>query len=343
MKLGFIGVGRMGSRMVTKLVKEGHEVVVWNRTRENIENLKFEIRNLKLKGELEVGENIADLLSKLDKPRIVWLMLPARSTRSVNSVQASSGSKTVGATQEILDEVEKYIDVGDIVIDGGNAHYTDTQKRFEHFSQNGIRFLGIGVSGGIIAARSGYPLMVGGNRSAYKHIKPILDSLARPSGGFDYFGEGGAGHFVKMVHNGIEYGLMQSIGEGFGILSKSPYNLDLVRVAKLYQKGTLVSGFMMARTVEALNADPKLEKLDGYIEASGEGDWTVQEARVQRVPLRVIEEALNFRTKSRKDVKISASFAARLVSALRQAFGGHEVKVILQKPQLRNFSKSVHN
>ncbi len=186
--------------------------------------------------------------------------------------------------------------------------------------------MGIGVSGGVIAARDGYPLMVGGDRSAYGHIKPILDTLAKPDGGHEYFGEGGAGHFVKMVHNGIEYGYMQSIGEGFGVLEKSPYNLDLVKVAKLYTKGTLVSGFMMDRTVESLEKDPKLEQLDGVIDASGEGEWTINEAKKLNVPVNIIEGSFEFRKKSKTDKNISASFAARLVAALRNAFGGHEVK-----------------
>jgi len=309
MQLGFIGLGKMGSRMVIKLLEEGHDVVVWNRTKEKISNFKFQISNSQYKDNLKIANSIKDLVLKLEKPRIIWLMLPAGR-----------------ATQEILDQVEDDIGSGDIVIDGGNAHYADTQKRFEHFKSKGIKFLGIGVSGGVIAARDGYPLMVGGDRSAYDHIKPILDSLAKPGGGHEYFGEGGAGHFVKMVHNGIEYGIMQSIGEGFGVLSKSSYDLDLIKVAKLYQKGTLVSGFMMERTIEALENDPKMEKLEGYIEASGEGDWTVEEATKQNLPVDVIKTALNFRTKSRQDSKVSSSFAARMVAALRNVFGGHPVK-----------------
>ena len=308
----------MGSRMVIKLLGEGHEVVVWNRTREKISLLCHRLRqgfegqegfegqaNFKLR----VAETIEDLVKQLDKPRIVWLMLPAGE-----------------ATEEILGKVEKYVDADDVIIDGGNAHWPDTQRRYEHFSKKGVRFLGIGVSGGIIAAREGYPLMVGGDRSAYDQIKPILDSLAKPKGGHEYFGQGGAGHFVKMVHNGIEYGIMQSIGEGFGGLEKSPYNLDLVKVAKLYQKGTLVSGFMMQRTIEALKNDPKLASIEGYIEESGEGRWTVETAKRLKVPIGIIEKSLEFRTQSRKDKKVSGSFAARLVAALRQAFGGHEVK-----------------
>ena len=168
--------------------------------------------------------------------------------------------------------------------------------------------------------------MAGGDQSAYDHIKPILDSLAKPKGGHEYFGQGGAGHFVKMVHNGIEYGIMQSVGEGFGLLQKSPYNLDLLKVAKLYQKGTLVSGFMMQRTIDALEKDPKLSQIEGYIEESGEGRWTVEQAKREKVSVPIIEESLMYRAKSRQDSKVSSTFAAKLVAALRQAFGGHEVK-----------------
>ena len=329
MKLGFIGLGKMGSRMVTKLLSEGHEVIVWNRTSTKVDELKTKIAKFKTVAQyLKSVENMKELVDRLEKPRVIWSMLPARSTHSVNSVQASSGSKTGDATQEILDEVEKFVKEGDIVIDGGNAHYTDTQRRFEHFAKKNIKFLGIGVSGGIIAAKEGYPLMVGGDKSAYDHIKPILDSLAKPNGGYEYFGEGGAGHFVKMVHNGIEYGVMQSIGEGFGVLEKSPYNLDLVKVAKLYQQGTLNSGFMMQRTIEALEKDPKLSQIEGFIEASGEGQWTVEEAKKQNVPVEIIEASLNFRARSRTDKKVSSSFTARLVAALRNVFGGHPVRHI---------------
>ncbi|OGE15638.1 hypothetical protein A3J89_01635 [Candidatus Curtissbacteria bacterium RIFOXYB12_FULL_40_6] len=336
MKLGFVGLGKMGSRMVVKLLSEGHEVVVWNRSKERISNFqlllknnfssKKQISNFKYKNNLKAAKNLQDLTGNLDSPRVVWLMVPARSTGSTSSLQASSVSVTGDATQEILDQVEKFIGKDDIVIDGGNAHFGDTQRRYEYFKKKGIHFLGIGVSGGIIAAEEGYPMMAGGAKKGYQYIRPILDSLAKSNGSHQYFGEGGAGHFVKMVHNGIEYGIMQSIGEGFGVLEKSPYNLDLVKVAKLYQKGTLVSGFMMERTIEALAKDPKLSKLTGFIEDSGEGRWTIDQAKKEKVPVEIIEESLDFRVKSRKDPKIAASFVARMVAALRNVFGGHEVK-----------------
>jgi 6-phosphogluconate dehydrogenase len=185
------------------------------------------------------------------------------------------------------------------------------------------------VSGGIIAAKNGYPLMVGGSKKAYLKIKPILDSLSKPSGGHQYFGEGGAGHFVKMVHNAIEYGYMQSIGEGFAVLEKSKYKFDLEKVADLYRKNTLISGFMMDRTEEVLKQDLKLKKLTGFIgRASGETVWTIEEAKRLGINLEIIEASLNYRLRSETDLKIQKSFTARMIAVLRNAFGGHEVKKI---------------
>ena len=312
MRIGFIGLGKMGNRMVIKLLTEGHEVVVWNRTHEKISNLQSQISNLQYASNLTPAKSVGDLFSRLEKPRAIWLMLPAGN-----------------ATDEILlaeGGIDGMVEKGDIVVDGGNAHYKDTQDRWEHFTKKGVKFLGIGVSGGIIAATAGYPIMAGGDREAYKAIRPVLDSLSKPGGGHEYFGEGGAGHFVKMVHNGMEYGIMQSIGEGFGVLEKSPYSLDLLKVARLYQKGTLVSGFMMERTIESLEQDPKLETIEGEIDASGEGLWTVDAGREEKVPVEIIEASLEFRTRSKTDKYVSSSFAARMVAALRNAFGGHAVK-----------------
>ena len=293
MTLGFIGLGKMGSRMVLKLQKEGHEVVAWNRSDHELKNVK----------------TAEELIKNLKTPRVVWSMLPAGP-----------------ATQDMMNKISKLVNKGDIVIDGGNSYFKDTQRRFEKFKSQEIKFLGIGVSGGIIAATEGYPMMAGGDKSAYEFIKPILDSLAKPHGGHEYFGIGGAGHFVKMVHNGMEYGIMQSLSEGFGVLEKSPYNLDLLKVAKLYQKGTLVSGFMLDRAVEALESDPKLSNIVGVIAESGEAKWTVEQAKEEGVDVEIIERSLEFRRRSQKDEKIQKSFAARMVAALRNAFGGHEVK-----------------
>ena len=305
----------MGSRMASKLISDGRELIVWNRSKAPIEELKNKVQNSHLRqgfggqAKLQIAKTIGDLTKKLEKPRIVWLMLPACS-----------------ATQNILDEVSKFLEKGDIVIDGGNAHFKETERRYQNFKKKGIRFLGIGVSGGIIAAKTGYPLMVGGDKSAYEYVKPILDSLAKPSGGHDYFGAGGAGHFIKMIHNGIEYGIMQSLAEGFEILEKAPYRLDLLKVAKLWQKGTLVSGFMLDRAADVLAKDPSLSKSSGAIGmASGEGKWTVEQAKEENVPVEIIERSLDFRKRSQVDPKIQKSFTAKMISALRNAFGGHSV------------------
>ena len=269
----------------------------------------FQISNSGYKKEIKVSETIENLVKNLEKPRIIWTMLPAGQ-----------------ATQTMLDQLSNLVDPGDIVINGANEHFSVTEKNYQDFKEKGIRFLGIGVSGGIIAEKEGYPLMVGGDKSAYDEIKPLLESLAKSKGGYAYFGEGGAGHFVKMVHNAIEYGYMQAIGEGFGVLEKSSYNFDLTEIAQLYRKNTLVSGFMMDRTEESLLHDPKLEKLEGIIAESGEATWTIDEAEKNNVAVPVIKESLRFRTRSQVDESIQKSFAARMVAALRNAFGGHAIK-----------------
>lgn len=306
MQIGIIGLGKMGSRLALKLLEEGHAITAWNRSPKAGDELKSNTSTQNL----QIAQSIKDLIANLNPPRIVWLMLPAGDVTEVH-----------------LQEAAKYLEKNDILIDGGNAKFSDTDRRYKEFIGKGIRFLGIGVSGGIIARENGYPLMVGGDKSAYEAVQPILASLAKPSGGYAYFGEGGAGHFVKMVHNAIEYGYMQAIGEGFGVLEKAAYNLDLLAVAKMYQKGTLISGFMMDRTADALRKDPKLAHIEGVIgHASGETIWTLDEAEKDNLPMPVTGASLDFRLQSETDPDIQKSTAARLISALRHEFGGHKVK-----------------
>lgn len=312
MQIGFLGFGKMGKRMVLKLLEDNHEVIGWNRSSAPVEELKSQISNRKPTAQnLKIAKSIQDLVEQLKPPRIIWLMLTAGMP-----------------TEDALSEVAKHVESGDIVIDGGNSFYLDTQRRFETFALNKIRFLGIGVSGGIHALKNGYPLMAGGDESGYTVITPILDSLAKPNGGHKYFGTGGAGHFVKMVHNGIEYGMMQAIGEGFGVLDKSPYPLDLSEVSKLWQKGTIVSGFLMDRAADALKKDKTLATIDGVIASSGEGEWTVEQAKKEDVPIENIEQSLKFRLRSQTDTTVSDSFAAKMVAALRHEFGGHAVTTL---------------
>lgn len=300
MKIGIIGLGKMGSRIAQKLSGE-HEVSVWNRTPEDVEELK-KVANI------EGHESIENLIKSLPTPRIVWIMVPHV------------------AVEEVLTEVKKFVESGDMVIDGGNSNYKDTDRRFLEFEKKGIKFLGIGVSGGIIAFKNGYPLMAGGNREAYEFVLPVLNSLAKPGGGHEYFGTGGAGHFVKMVHNGVEYAQMQSIGEGFEILEKSAYKFDLSKIANLWGKGTIVSGFLIDRAAESLEKDVRLSEFAGPISRSGEGDWTILAAEEEGVDPEIIDEAVEFRKKSETDENIQNSYTAKMINALRNAFGGHEVK-----------------
>lgn len=309
MRIGYIGLGKMGSRMVEKLLREGHTVVLWNRTKKVVDEFRLMLVDKKLDEHFVAADNIKSLMVALTPPRIIWTMLPAKD-----------------ATQSVLDEINTYVESGDTIIDGGNAFYRDSERRYQEYKKKGVRFLGIGVSGGVKAAENGYPLMVGGDKSAFDELKPLFETLIKPHGGYEYFGEGGAGHFVKMVHNGIEYGMMQAIGEGFGVLEKAPYHFDLVKVSRLWQKGTIITGFLMECAKNALEKDPTLSKLEGVIDATGEAEWTIQQAREEGVPIENIEQSLDFRRRSKIDTKISSSFAARMVAALRREFGGHAVK-----------------
>lgn len=295
MQIGFIGLGKMGARMAQKLITDGFEVSAWNRS------------GIEKKEGLKGFKTIADLIEGLDKPRVVWIMVPH------------------AAVEEILTEVKKHVSKGDIVIDGGNSFFKNTDRRFGEFEKSGIKFLGIGVSGGIVAETNGYPMMVGGSKEAYDYIKPILDSLAKPNGGHEFFGPGGAGHFIKMVHNGIEYGMMQSLGEGFEVLEKSRYNFDLSKIANLWKKGTIISGFLTDRIFDALLKDKKLSDSAGPIAASGEGEWTILTAEEEGIDVPVIETSLGFREESQDDGEIASSFTAKVINALRREFGGHEI------------------
>ena len=309
MNLGFVGLGKMGHRMAIKLLSGKHRLVAWDRSVGACQKLREDCKRLGPElGRLDLAEDVADMIGKLPRPRVTWLMLP-------------SGE----ATESVLGSLADLAEPEDILIDGGNANYKDTEKRFKIFKEREVRFLGIGVSGGIIAEGMGYPLMVGGDKSAYEYIRPILVTLSEPYGGFGYFGTGGAGHFVKMVHNGIEYGIMQSLGEGFGVLHKAPYNLDLLKVARLYQKGTLVSGFMLDRAAEVLEKNPNLADIVGIIAESGEARWMIEQAREEEVEVDIINQSLEYRKKSQTEANIQNSFTAKLITALRNAFGGHEI------------------
>jgi len=287
MKLGMVGLGRMGANMTERLRGDGHTVETYARTAPE-----------------RTAGSLVELASKLDQPRVVWLMIPA-------------GDPTEHAFQTLLPLLED----GDIVVDGGNSNFRDSQRRAQEAKSKGVFFLDTGVSGGVWGLKEGYCVMVGGEAEAFAHAEPIFKTLA-PKDGYAHVGASGAGHFVKMVHNGIEYGLMQAYAEGFEILRASEFALDLPTVAGIWRYGSVVRSWLLELLVLAFEEDPDLEKIRGYVEDSGEGRWTVFEAINESVPAGVIALSLFARFASRQD----ESFAAKVNAALRNQFGGHAVK-----------------
>jgi 6-phosphogluconate dehydrogenase len=296
MKLGFVGLGKMGGNMAERLLQFGHTVVVYNRSRGPVDRLVE-------KGAI-ASDSLADMISKLEGRKIVWLMVPSGQTVDDNITQLL----------ELMGE-------NDIIIDGGNSNYKHTKARSVRVAEHKISYLDCGTSGGIWGLQNGYSLMSGGDKEASDYIYPIYKSLA-PEGGYTYCGESGAGHFVKMIHNGIEYGMMQSFAEGFEIMQKSPYNLDLTAIASGWQYSSVVRSWLLELMVLALKDDPKLEGLKDYVEDSGEGRWTIEAAIELDVPAHVITSSLFTRFQSRQ----SESFAMKVLAALRNQFGGHAIK-----------------
>ena len=295
MELGMIGLGRMGGNMVLRLLKGGHRVVVYDRDPSAIE------RHVEAGGKGAVS--FADLAEKLQAPRAVWMMVPA------------------GAVEETIQALLPSLAPGDILIDGGNSNFRDSMRRAEALSGKGIHYLDAGTSGGVWGLTVGYCLMVGGDRAAFDRIEPLLRALA-PEDGYLYTGRSGSGHFVKMVHNGIEYGMMQAYAEGFEILNASGFDLDLAQIARLWNHGSVVRSWLLELAQAALEKDPRMEGIEGYVEDSGEGRWTVAQAIDTDVPAPVITLSLIERLRSRQ----KESFGNKLLAALRNEFGGHAVR-----------------
>jgi 6-phosphogluconate dehydrogenase len=287
MNLGMVGLGRMGANMVERLREHGHTVETYARTNPE-----------------RTAESLVELATKLPQPRVVWLMIPA-------------GDPTENAFQTMLGLLED----GDIIVDGGNSNFRDSQRRAAEAAKKQVAFLDAGVSGGVWGLKEGYCIMVGGDAAAYRHVEQFLKDLTEP-GGHLHVGPSGSGHFVKMVHNGIEYGMMQALAEGFEIMRASEFKLDLDKVAKLWQQGSVVRSWLLDLLVLALEQDPGLDQIRGYVDDSGEGRWTVFEAINESVPAPAITLSLFARFASRQD----ESFAAKVNAALRQQFGGHAVK-----------------
>ncbi len=298
MELAIVGLGRMGGNMARRLHKSGIRVIAYNRSRDKTEEVIAE--------GLEGAFTPAEVMARLSSPRVVWLMVPAGA-----------------ATEATLEEFVAVMAPGDTIVDGGNANFKDSKRRQAMLKERGINFVDAGVSGGIWGITNGYGVMVGGEDAAVKPLEPIFKALAPPDGGYVHCGPPGSGHYVKMVHNGIEYGLMQAYAEGFEIFHKSEYPLDLAAISEAWMHGTVVRSWLLELLGRAFSQHGEdLGDIRGYVEDSGEGRWTVQEAIDLDVPAWVITMSLMTRFRSRQE----ESYAARVLAALRQQFGGHAVK-----------------
>jgi 6-phosphogluconate dehydrogenase len=297
MDVAMVGLGRMGGNMARRLLRGGHRVVVWNRTYAKAEELGAE--------GAEPVKELTDVVKALQAPRAIWIMLPYGD-----------------ATQAAIDELTPLLDEGDILIDGGNSPFQHDIERGAQLQAKGIRYLDAGTSGGVWGLDVGYCLMVGGDRSAFDVVEPLLRTLAPPGHGYQYCGGHGSGHFVKMVHNGIEYGMMQAYAEGFELLNATDWDLDLAAIADLWNQGSVVRSWLLELAADALKKDPGLEHITGYVEDTGEGRWTVEQAIAHSVPMPAISAALFTRFRSRQE----DTFSGKVLAALRNEFGGHAVK-----------------
>ena len=299
MELGMIGLGRMGGNMAERLLREGHRVVGYDPVPETL-------RGMEEKGVIGAA-SIAGLVAELGKPRSIWLMVP-------------SGEPTESTIKLVAGELSQ----GDTVVDGGNSYYRDSVRRAAELADRDILFLDVGTSAGIWGLEEGYCLMVGGDIDAYRRLEPVFQTLAPSSSqGYGHVGLSGAGHFVKMVHNGIEYGLMEAYAEGFELMkAKSEYDLDLAGIAEVWRYGSVIRSWLLDLAAAALREDPMLEGIQAYVEDTGEGRWTVQESIDLAVPVPAISQSLQARFRSRQE----QPFGGKLLAALRKQFGGHVVR-----------------
>ena len=320
MQIGMIGLGRMGANMVRRLMRGGHQGIVFDLSVDNVKELA---------GEGATGAtSLEDFIAKLDKPRAVWIMVPAGE-----------------ATEKTVAELSAHLEPGDIIIDGGNSYFKDDVRRAKALREKQINYVDVGTSGGVWGLERGYCMMIGGPREVVEHLDPIFKTLAPGRGdiprtpgrdklsgtvedGYLYCGPSGAGHFVKMVHNGIEYGLMQAYAEGFDIFHNASseqlaedirYDLNVADIAEVWRRGSVISSWLLDLTAMALIEDPELKNFSGFVQDSGEGRWTIQAALDEAVPAEVLSAALYTRFRSRQE----HTFAEKILSAMRKKFGGH--------------------
>jgi 6-phosphogluconate dehydrogenase len=295
MRLGFVGLGRMGGNMVRRLLADGHEIVAWARSEESVKEAAAQ-------GAV-AATSLEDVAARLTPPRVVWLMIPA----------GDPVEKSIAGLRPLLS-------AGDVIVDGGNSRFSDSARRAADLEKDRIGFLDAGTSGGVWGLKYGYCLMVGGLSDHFRVVEPAFKTLAPPDG-YAHVGAPGAGHFVKMVHNAIEYVMLQGYGEGLEILQASGYDLDLLQISKLWTHASVVRSWLLDLLVRALEADPKLATVKGFVEDSGEGRWTLHEAIERAVPMPALADSLFARFYSRQP----ESFSAKVIAALRNQFGGHAV------------------
>ncbi|MBY0050103.1 MULTISPECIES: phosphogluconate dehydrogenase (NAD(+)-dependent, decarboxylating) [Brevibacillus] len=296
MKLAILGLGKMGYNLTLNLLSHQHEVVAYD-----VDNSRAE--ELGREGAIPAA-SVEDAVAKLEAPRVIWLMVPAGEI-----------------VDQLVDQLSTMLAAGDIVIDGGNSHYKQSVERYERLKAKGIHFLDAGTSGGMEGARHGACMMIGGDREAFAHIEPMIRDI-NVDKGYLYTGEAGSGHFLKMIHNGIEYGMMQAIGEGFEVLAKSQYDYDFAEVARVWANGSVIRGWLMDLTERAFRKDAKLDDIRGVMHSSGEGKWTLETALDLQAATPVIAMSLLMRYRSLDE----DTFHGKVVAALRNEFGGHAVE-----------------
>lgn len=299
MKIGMVGLGKMGANMTKRLLRHHHEVVVYDLNESAVESAEEE-------GAIGTF-SLDELAAKLETPRVVWVMVPAGDP-----------------TEQTLQDLAKHLSAGDIVIDGGNSNYKETMRHGQTFAEQNIQFVDVGTSGGVWGLEQGYSMMVGGTDEAIAHITPILETLApNADKGWGHVGPVGSGHFVKMVHNGIEYGMMQAYAEGFEIMrAKENFDLDMHQIAEIWRYGSVVRSWLLDLTARALEGDQDLTDIAPWVNDSGEGRWTVFEAIDLDIPAPVITASLQARFVSRRE----ENYTAKLLAAMRNQFGGHDIK-----------------
>jgi 6-phosphogluconate dehydrogenase len=299
MQVGILGLSGEGKLIVEKLLKEGHEIVLMSSSKDEIEKIRTE------NAEFIVGQKLNIVQNLIRKPMVTWLSL------------------AVGEpTESMLGQLTQIVSAGDVIVDCASSHYKDTERRAEEYSKRGVKYLGIGVSGGVHASVNGLSVMVGGDFNAYQFVNPILESLIKPNGTHSYYGSGGAGHFVTMVHDGIETGIVHSISEGISLLKKSEYDIDLIDAVNTWQGGGTISSFLLDMAMDALDTDPNLTQFKGSLNINQAARWMIEDAKNRGIVVPVIAQALDFESRSQYDKMVAETFTARLIQAMRKEVGG---------------------